>query len=109
MSLGSAAGIVVMALLIAEACNLALRKAEAERTPAHRTGWTLRQAVAFLAFAAILIVLLWVEHVWRLTHGEYPGIGLRHTWYGTATVWVAFALCLGRLAWLALRALKRVS
>jgi len=28
---------------------------------------------------------MWAEHFWRLGRGDYPGIGMRHTWYWYVT------------------------
>jgi hypothetical protein len=110
MSLGSAAGVLIVALLILEGANVALRPREAETTTqVPRAEWSLIQALGFLAFAALFMVLRWAEHVWRLQHGDYAGVGLRHTWYWSVTLWVAFVLCLGRLVWLALLTWKRLS
>jgi len=42
---------------------------------------SLTQALGLLAFAMLFGVLMWVEHLWRLSRGDYPGIGLAHKWY----------------------------
>src|SRR5713101_7665854 len=97
MSLGSAAGVLVVALLILEAANLALRAKQAGKTQEPRPKPSLRQAMAFLAFAALFAILMWAEHLWRLGHGDYAGVGVRHSWYWTASLWAAVAFCFGRL------------
>lgn len=50
-----------------------------------RKGPTWRSAGAWLACAALLTILMWAEHFWRLGRGDYPGIGMRHTWYWYVT------------------------
>jgi hypothetical protein len=109
MNLWSTAGLVVVALLIAETANLVLRKRQTGRSHEHHAKPSLKHAVALLAFAVVFAILKWAEHVWRLGREDYAGVGLRHTWYWTATTWVALAACLGRLAWLALLGWRRLT
>jgi hypothetical protein len=107
MSLGLVAGLAVVALLVAEAANLVLRQRRTGRAQEHRAEPSMKHALAFVAFAVVFAIVTWVENVWRLGRGDYAGIGLRHSWYWTATTWVAFAVCLGRLAWLGLLGWRR--
>ena len=104
MSLGAAAGVVVVLLLMAEAANLA--RTWQARLQQPRQQPSLQQALAFLTFAVLFAALMWAEHLWVLRRGDYAGVGLRHTWYWTVTTWAGLAVCLGRLLWLA-RALSR--
>lgn len=39
------------------------------------------QAAIFVAAAVGFALFRWWEHRWRLSRGDYPGIGLKHTWY----------------------------
>ena len=59
----------------------------------------LRQALALLAFAGLFAFLMWWEHAWRLARGDYPGIGMRHTWYWYTTISIAWLFIIGRAGW----------
>ena len=72
-------------------------EAQLEKPP---TPPSLAQALGLLVFALFFAVLMWWEHVWRLGRGDYPGLGLRHTWYWHTTVWTAWVVLVGRVLWI---------
>lgn len=55
------------------------------------------QALGWLAFAVMFAVLMGLEHRWRLSRGDYPGIGIDHTWYWYLTTRAAVVLLAARL------------
>jgi hypothetical protein len=64
---------------------------------------SLGRALGLLVFAILFAVLMWLEHLWRLSRGDYPGVGLAHTWYWHVTTWAAIAFLIGRLIWALVR------
>jgi len=60
---------------------------------------TLKHALGALAFAVAFGVLMWFEHVWVLSRGDYAGIGMRHTWYWSTMQGLAVAFFVGVLVW----------
>jgi hypothetical protein len=74
-------------------------------TPQSEPQWkpTLARAIGLLIFAVAFAVLMWVEHRWRLSRGDYPGIGLSHTWYWYASNWTGIVTLLGVIVWKVVR------
>jgi hypothetical protein len=70
---------------------------EAPASP--RRSPSLADALKWLAFAIVFAGLSWLEHTWRLSRGDYPSVGLDHTWYWHVTTWGAVVFLVGRLIW----------
>jgi hypothetical protein len=60
---------------------------------------TLAHALGLCGFAVCFAGLMWLEHRWRLSRGDYPGPYLRHTWYWYVTTWVAIVGLAARVFW----------
>jgi hypothetical protein len=60
-------------------------------------------ALMWIAAVIVFTALSWVEHFWRLSRGDYAGVGLAHTWYWHVTTWGAIAFLVG---WLGLRLVR---